>query len=60
MQIIVIDLGSQYTAIIDRALRELGARALILSPYGFEIPQQGRIEIVEEDWASVPDVGDYR
>lgn len=32
MQIIIIDLGSQYTLVISRVLRELGVRSVILSP----------------------------
>lgn len=32
MQILIIDFGSQYTALIGRSLRELGVRSLILPP----------------------------
>lgn len=32
MQILIIDLGSQYSMIIDRALREMGYRAALLEP----------------------------
>jgi len=32
MQILIIDLGSQYTLLIGRRLRELGVRSLILPP----------------------------
>jgi GMP synthase (glutamine-hydrolysing) len=32
MQILIIDLGSQYTLVISRVLRELGIRSVILSP----------------------------
>jgi len=32
IQILIIDLGSQYTLVIGRTLRELGVRSIILSP----------------------------
>ena len=32
MQILIIDLGSQYSMIIDRTLREMGYRAALLEP----------------------------
>jgi len=32
IQILIVDLGSQYTLVIGRALRELGVRSIILSP----------------------------
>jgi GMP synthase-like glutamine amidotransferase len=31
-QILVVDLGSQYTTVIGRSIRELGFRTAILSP----------------------------
>lgn len=32
MQVLIVDLGSQYTTLIGRSLRELGVRSLILPP----------------------------
>ena len=32
MQILIVDLGSQYTLVIGRTLRELGVRSIILPP----------------------------
>ncbi|HHX58738.1 MAG TPA: C26 family cysteine hydrolase domain-containing family [Candidatus Moranbacteria bacterium] len=32
MQILIVDLGSQYSVIIDQALREIGYRSAILPP----------------------------
>ncbi len=32
MQVLIIDLGSQYTKLIGRALRDIGVRSIILSP----------------------------
>ncbi len=32
IQILVIDLGSQYTLVIGRTLRKLGVRSVVLSP----------------------------
>lgn len=65
IQILVIDLGSQYTLVIGRTLRELGFRSIILSPKRADkwleynqpkgiILSGGSASIYEEDAPSPP------